>query len=70
MSPICIELLLMQFIAYKNADDIVLFLSSINPYLSKDAFEVFDEIEAEVFAMSDMIASAIVMQFFNRFRCP
>lgn len=31
--------------------------------------EVFDEIEAEALAMSDMIASAIVMQFFNRFRC-
>ena len=82
---------------YQNADDIVLFLSSINPYLSKDALqkmfykhleltkteavtmiqknykadvEVFDEIEAEVLAMSDMIASAIVMQFFDRFRCP
>mgnify|MGYP003518156118 FL=1 len=82
---------------YKNADDIVLFLSNINPYLSKDALqemfykhleltkneavtmiqkdyqadiEVFDEIEAEALAMSDMIASAIVMQFFYRFRCP
>lgn len=81
---------------YKNADDIVLFLSKINPYLSKEALqkmfykhleltkkeavtmiqknykadvEVFDEIEAEALAMSDMIASAIVMQFFNRFRC-
>lgn len=78
---------------YKNADDIVLFLSSINPYLTKDALqkifykhleltkteavtmiqknykadvEVFDEIEAEALAMSDMIASAIVCQFFYR----
>ena len=82
---------------YKNADDIVLFLSNINPYLSKDALqemfykhleltkkeavtmiqkdyqtdiEVFDKIEAEALAMSDMIASAIVMQFFYRFKCP
>lgn len=82
---------------YKNADDIVLFLSNINPYLNKEALqkmfykhleltkneavtmiqknykadvEVFDEIEAEVLAMSDMIALAIVMQFFYRFRCP
>src|SRR5690606_33111035 len=82
---------------YKNADDIVLFLSNLNPYLSKDALqemfykhleltkkeavtmiqkdyqtdiEVFDEIEAEALAMSDMIASAIVMQFFYRFKCP
>ena len=82
---------------YKNADDIVLFLSNINPYLTKDALqkmfykhlvltkneavtmiqknykadvEVFDEIEAEALAMSDMIASAIVMQFYGRFKCP
>lgn len=82
---------------YKNADDIVLFLTTINPYLRKDALQemfykhleltkkeavtmiqkdyktdvkVFDEIEAEALAMSDMIASAIVMQFFERFRCP
>lgn len=82
---------------YKNADDIVLFLSNINPYLNKDALqkmfykhleltkneavtmiqknykadvEIFDEIEAEALAMSDMIASAIVLQFFYRFRCP
>ena len=81
---------------YKNADDIVLFLSNINPYLTKEALqkmfykhleltkneavtmiqknykedvEVFDEIEAQVLAMSDMIAAAIVMQFFDRFRC-
>lgn len=27
--------------------------------------EVFDEIEAEALAMSDVIASAIVMQFFS-----
>ena len=82
---------------YKNADDIVLFLSNINPYLNKDALknmfykhleltkneavtmiqknykadvEVFDEIEAEALAMSDMIASAIVLQFYYQFRCP
>lgn len=82
---------------YKNADDIVLFLSNINPYLTKDALqkmfykhleltkneavtmiqknykadiEVFDEIEAQALAMSDMIAYAIVMQFFDWFRCP
>lgn len=82
---------------YKNADDIVLFLSNLNPYLSKDALQemfykhleltkneavtmiqkdfqadidVFDEIEAEALAMSDMIASAIVMQFFYRFKYP
>ena len=82
---------------YKNADEIVLFLSNINPYLSKDALqemfykhleltkkeavtmiqkdyqadiEIFDEIVAEALAMSDLIASAIVMQFFYRFKCP
>ena len=82
---------------YKNADEIVLFLSNINPYLTKEALqkmfykhleltkneavtmiqknykadvEVFDEIEAQVLAMSDMIASAIIMQFFDRFKCP
>lgn len=32
--------------------------------------EVFDKIEAEALAMSDMIASAIVMQFFYQFICP
>lgn len=75
---------------YRNADDIALFLSRINPYLSKEEVQkmfyshlaltkqeavtmiqkdyqadvkVFDEIEAEVLAMSDMIAGAIVMQF-------
>ncbi|MGE7024132.1 hypothetical protein [Solibacillus cecembensis] len=82
---------------YKNADDIALFLSSINPYLSYEALQkmlykhleltkieavtmiqqkykedvaVFDEIEAEALAMSDMIASAIVQQFFYLFKCP
>lgn len=75
---------------YRNADDIVMFLSSINPCLNKEELrkmfythlsltkdeavtmiqknyqkdiEIFDEIEAEALAMSDMIASAIVMQF-------
>jgi len=79
---------------YRNADDIAIFLSTINPYLSKEAVQqmfyshlaltkkeavtmiqkdyqadvqVFDEIEAEVLAMSDMIAMAIVMQFCYRF---
>lgn len=82
---------------YKNADEISIFLSSINHYLSKEALQkmfykhleltkneavtmiqknykadvaVFDEIEAEALAMSDMIASAIVMQFFYVFKCP
>lgn len=82
---------------YKNADEIALFLSSINPYLSKDDLQkmlykhleltkheavtmiqknykedvaVFDEIEAEALAMSDMIAAGIVKQFFYFFRCP
>ncbi|ATP42371.1 hypothetical protein CSE16_05335 [Solibacillus sp. R5-41] len=82
---------------YKNADDIVLFLSSINPYLSKEALQkmfykhleltkneavtmiqkdykaavaIFDEIQAEALAMSDMIASAIVQQFFYLFKSP
>lgn len=36
----------------------------------KANIEVFDEIEAEALAMSDMIAYAIVMQFFDWFRCP
>lgn len=36
----------------------------------KADIEVFDEIEAQVLAMSDMIAYAIVMQFFDWFRCP
>ena len=67
---------------YQHADEIVLFLSSINPYISKEALQkmfykhleltkkeavtmiqkdykadvaVFDEIEAEALAMSDMI---------------
>lgn len=75
---------------YRNADDIALFLHTINPYLSREAvqkmfythlaltkneavtmiqkdyqadIDVFDEIEAEALAMSDMIAGAIVMQF-------
>lgn len=79
---------------YRNADDIATFLSTINPYLSKEAVQhmfyshlaltkkeavtmiqkdyqedvqVFDEIEAEALAMSDMIANAIVMQFCYRF---
>ncbi|MFJ7646105.1 hypothetical protein ACIQ1H_01065 [Lysinibacillus sp. NPDC097279] len=79
---------------YRNADDIAIFLSTINPYLSKDAVQqmfyshlaltkkeavtmiqkdyqadvqVFDEIEAEVLEMSDMIAMAIVIQFCYRF---
>ncbi|MFJ5764594.1 hypothetical protein ACIP9C_04500 [Lysinibacillus sp. NPDC093210] len=79
---------------YRNADDIAIFLSTINPYLSKEAVQqmfyshlaltkkeavtmiqkdyqadvqVFDEIEAEVLEMSDMIAMAIVMQFCYRF---
>ena len=76
---------------YENADKIVAFLSSINPYINKQELqkmfyshlsltkdeavymiqknyaadiEVFDKIEAEALAMSDMIASAIVKQFF------
>lgn len=79
---------------YRNADDIAIFLSSINPYLSKEAVQqmfyhhlaltkkeavtmiqkdyqsdvqVFDDIEAEALAMSDMIANAIVMQFCYHF---
>ena len=79
---------------YRNADDISVFLSSINPCLSKEDvqkmfyshlaltkneavtmiqknylqdIEIFDEIEAEAMAMSDMIASAIVRQFYYRF---
>ncbi|MBS4210307.1 hypothetical protein [Bacillus sp. FJAT-50079] len=79
---------------YKNADDITLFLSSINPYLNKDVVrkmfythlsltkneavlmiernyqadvEIFDEIEAEALAMSDLIAEAIVIQFAHMF---
>ena len=79
---------------YRNADDIAIFLSSINPYLTKEAVQqmfyrhlaltkkeavtmiqkdyqsdvqVFDDIEAEALAMSDMIANAIVMQFCYRF---
>ena len=79
---------------YRNADDIVLFLSRINPCINKEELrkmfythlsltkdeavamiqkkyqkdiEIFDEIVAEALAMSDMIASAIVMQFYYRF---
>lgn len=79
---------------YRNADDIVAFLTSINSYLHKDSLQqmfyehlkltkeeavsmiqknykedvaVFDQIEAEALAMSDMIASAIVCQFFDFF---
>lgn len=79
---------------YRNADDISLFLSSINPYLSivelqkmfythlaltkreavtmiqknyEEDIRVFDQIEAQVLEMSDMIADAIVMQFPNMF---
>ncbi|WP_155591890.1 hypothetical protein [Lysinibacillus cavernae] len=75
---------------YRNADDIVLFLHTINPCINREAIQkmfythlaltkneavtmiqndyqadvdVFDEIVAEALAMSDMIASAIVMQF-------
>lgn len=36
----------------------------------KEDVKVFDKIEAEALAMSDMIASAIVMQFYYLFRCP
>lgn len=76
---------------YENADQITVFLSSINPYINKqelqkmfyshlsltkeeavnmiqknykEDIEVFDNIEAEALAMSDMIASAIVKQFY------
>ncbi|WP_408641612.1 hypothetical protein [Solibacillus palustris] len=79
---------------YRNADDIVAFLTRINPYLHKaplqqmfythlkltkeeavniiqknykEGVAVFDLIEAEALAMSDMIASAIVCQFFGFF---
>ncbi len=79
---------------YRNGDDIVLFLTKINPYLSKEAIQkmfylhlaltkeeavtmikkdyqasiaVFDKIVAEALAMSDLIASAIVMQFSQLF---
>jgi hypothetical protein len=75
---------------YRNANDIIIFLNRINPYLSvedlqkmfythlaltkKEAVtmiqknyqadvQIFDVIEAEALAMSDMIASAIVLQF-------
>ncbi|MEO4052065.1 hypothetical protein [Solibacillus sp. CAU 1738] len=82
---------------YENADQIVAFLSSINPFINKQELqkmfyshlsltkeeavnmlqknyeadiEVFDKIEAEAMAMSDMIASAIVKQFFYpTFQC-
>ncbi|HEY4623496.1 MAG TPA: hypothetical protein VIH12_06530 [Solibacillus sp.] len=79
---------------YRNADDIVAFLTSINPFLHKKPLQqmfyehlrltkeeavtmiqgnykedvaVFDQIEAEALAMSDMIASAIVCQFWGFF---
>lgn len=79
---------------YRNADDFVTFLTSINPYLRKEPLQemfydhlkltkeeavtmiqgnykgdvaVFDQIEAEALAMSDMIASAIVCQFWGFF---
>ena len=79
---------------YRNADDIAVFLSSINPYLEieevrkmfymhlaltkyeavcmieknfKEDIEVFDKIEAQALEMSDMIANAIVRQFYNQF---
>lgn len=79
---------------YKNADDIALFLSSINPYLSesevkkmfythldltkqeavymiqkkyKEDIAVFDQIVMEALQMSDMIAEAIVKQFYPYF---
>ncbi|WP_313893982.1 hypothetical protein [Psychrobacillus sp.] len=80
---------------YRNADNIALFLSSINPYLGieevrkmfyehlaltkleavymiqknypKD-IEMFDKIQAEALAMSDMIAKAIVIQFPYKFQ--
>lgn len=75
---------------YRNADEIAIFLHSINPYLSIEGVQkmfythlaltkneaitmiqkdyqtdvnIFDEIEAEALAMSDMIAQAIVLQF-------
>lgn len=75
---------------YQNADEIAIFLHSINPYLSIEGVQqmfythlaltkneaitmiqkdyqadvnIFDEIEAEALAMSDMIAHAIVLQF-------
>lgn len=80
---------------YRNADDIVLLLSTINPYLGIEEFrnmfythlaltkleavnmiqknypadiEVFDKIQAEALAMSDMISKAIVMQFPYKFQ--
>lgn len=79
---------------YRNADDIAVFLSGINPYLGteevremfymhlaltkleavnmiqknfKADVDVFDEIEAQALAMSDMIAHAIVKQFPSMF---
>ena len=79
---------------YRNADEIALFLSSINPYLSyaelqkmfythlaltkheavsmiqknyEEDIRVFDQIEAQILEMSDMIAHAIVMQFPHMF---
>jgi len=75
---------------YRNANDIIIFLNRINPYLSIEAVQkmfythlaltkkeavamiqknyqegvqIFDVVQAEAIAMSDMIASAIVMQF-------
>ncbi|HWI47457.1 MAG TPA: hypothetical protein VNU45_04415 [Rummeliibacillus sp.] len=79
---------------YKNADDIVLFLSSINPYIDpsklkemfythldltkqeavnmiqkkyKEDIAVFDQIVMEALQMSDMIAEAIMKQFYPYF---
>ncbi|MFJ8065742.1 hypothetical protein ACIQYS_14015 [Psychrobacillus sp. NPDC096426] len=79
---------------YRNADDIAIFLSSINPFLTKaevqkmfythlaltkneavlmiqknyqEDIKVFDQIEAEVLEMSDMISHAIVKQFPHMF---
>ncbi len=79
---------------YQNADDIALFLSRINPYLSeaevkkmfythldltkqeavtmiqkkyKEDIEIFDQIVMEALLMSDMIAEAIIKQFYPYF---
>ena len=82
---------------YQNADDIALFLSRINPYLSEaevkkmfythldltkqeavtmiqkkyeEDIKIFDQIEMEALLMSDMIAEAIIKQFYQYFpRC-
>ncbi|WP_277585162.1 hypothetical protein [Psychrobacillus antarcticus] len=79
---------------YRNADDIAIFLSNINPYLTKEEVQrmfythlaltkseavymiqkkykediiVFDQIEAEILEMSDMISHAIIRQFPHMF---